>query len=103
MKTNLQSILKWKRGEGAEADIAQYVPFENHVSAVQFPPDTKAINTLVRLGLVMEFHGKYATNHKRSQFHEKKKWTGRGKEMEQYQRAENYYLNIRNQENLSYK
>lgn len=34
--------------------------------AVQLPAVTKAITTLVRLGLVTEFCGKFATNHKRS-------------------------------------
>lgn len=68
------------------------------------PPDTKAINALVRLGLVTELYGKFARNHKRSQEfspHEKHKRMGR--EAEEFQRAKNDYLNIKPREIITYK
>lgn len=71
------------------------------MSAVQLPPDTKAINTPVRLGLVTELYGKFATNHKRSlsSVHMKRiNELGGGQKPEQFQRAKNDYLNIKNQE-----
>lgn len=61
------SILKCKNKDSAEAHSVQSVPFESHVSAVQLPPDAQAINTLVRLGLVTQLYGKFATNYQRSQ------------------------------------